>query len=234
MKKGKRIITESDRQADLAKRQKAIVESFGTEFNKIKRLNEMGMGPMDSVKAVDWQVKNFGESMIISTSDGNTEEYFYTPHDEEMEMGYNAGSDDDTGTLLFVNADETLVALVDAYTPTRNPDNPDWQIDDVREIKPYGEMQRWLTEEGNEMNEGAPEAVYSVEFEDGTLVFVKASWAAVEELMRNRSSIKVRAFGMMSPEQINAEFGLSGEMVPYKEALMKTQLPDHVIGGVDW
>ena len=40
MRKTKRIITESERQADLMKRQQAIIESFGEEFNKIKRVNE--------------------------------------------------------------------------------------------------------------------------------------------------------------------------------------------------
>lgn len=41
MKRKNRIITESDRQADLIKRQKAITESFNKEFNRIKRLDEM-------------------------------------------------------------------------------------------------------------------------------------------------------------------------------------------------
>ena len=40
MRKNKRIITESERQADLIKRQQAIIESFGKEFNKIKRIDE--------------------------------------------------------------------------------------------------------------------------------------------------------------------------------------------------
>jgi len=78
----------------------------------------------DDLYITDWNEKR---GLHITTRDGKTEEFEYVSEENEFDFHYSQHD----MVAYYTNADESKVAIVDMYSKSGNPDNPDPDITDI-------------------------------------------------------------------------------------------------------
>jgi hypothetical protein len=104
-------------------------------------LKAMGIGVNKRIKDWDnptnYQGKTWYTGDVIKiTYEDNSEEYFI--YDSEIsELSYHFTDDESRhGIFVYLNPEKTKKLNMEVYSPSGNPDDPDWEIQDVISIEP--------------------------------------------------------------------------------------------------
>ena len=125
--------------------------------NKIK-LNE-SFDKTLSVK--DWNEFSDG-SIELTFSDNRIESFnYYDEEDTGGALDYHASGqgNDNVAELIYINDDNTLLAKFEATSLTNNPDNPEWEINNILEVEPFQQQTNESTSQSYSDQTGIKRAI---------------------------------------------------------------------------
>ena len=112
---------------------KLVLETLEFERNK-DIYKALGMSRLETLinnPTLDEELQIDG-SWKITFYDGSSQIFHY--YDDDAELDYN-GYVEVNGMLIFRNEDNTLAAYFNAFSSTGDPDDPNWEIDDLEKLE---------------------------------------------------------------------------------------------------